>query len=274
MAVVLKRDSELAREYRRIKRREKWAKMTEPARKLFFKILFVVLTICIIAFAALICYSMIKVIGEQNMTVAYVACGIIALIGIFAEIKAWKVCFRKKEEKKVDPHIKGAEGEETVTHFIEDNFSNEYFLLNDINVRHNGKSSQFDHIIVCPKGIFCLETKNYSGNYTPNGESWMFYSGRGKIYMDSPQYQSCYHVSILADMLAKEKKHMIPLVVFANKKAKYNGDPKPCPVIYYDQLKETITAYPKVYTKTEAKNIAKKILTFDVGISKFKETKK
>ena len=274
MAIVLKRDSELARISKRIKRKEKIRKATEPIRRFLDKILFVLFTLCIIAFTTFVCYAVIQAIKDIHQIGAYITCGVVVILGVCFEIRAGKVCLGKKENKKPDPQIKGAEGEEAVTKYIEENFSNDYYLLNDINVRCNGKSSQFDHILVGPQGIFCLETKNYSGSYSPSGESWMFYNGTGRAYMESPQYQSFYHASVLAELMHKEKRKIIPLVVFANKKAKYNGGNKPCPVIYFDKLKEEVCSHDNVYSKKEMKKIAKKILSLDVGISRFKEKKR
>lgn len=40
---------------------------------------------------------------------------------------------------------------------------NEYYFLEDITLEHNGYTTQIDHIIISPYGIFIIETKGYHG---------------------------------------------------------------------------------------------------------------
>lgn len=273
MATVLKRSSELSKLKKKIKRKEKIEKVVEPIKKVLYKLLFVAFSVVFFALTGVICYSVMKVIGERTEFGAACVCFVVLLLGIWIEIRAWKACIYKKKDNGTAAQVKGADGEEKVTEYIEENLPDNCFLLNDINVRCNGKSSQFDHIIIAPQGIFCLETKNYSGSYYQTGSNWSFFCGKQRKYMESPQEQSCYHVSVLSELLFTEKKSMIPLVILANEKAKFNGEDKPCRVIYLKDLKKEISYHEKIYTKKEAEKIARKILSFDVGISKYQEKK-
>ena len=39
----------------------------------------------------------------------------------------------------------------------------EYFIFNDLLFESNGRSTQIDHIVVSPYGVFVIETKGYKG---------------------------------------------------------------------------------------------------------------
>ena len=273
MAVVLKRNSELEKIKKKIERREKIEKITLPVRKVLYKTLFCLFTLCVLYGAGSIGYSIWNSLWSSSTFVSICLFIVVFVISIFIEIQAWNAC-KIKEKKKKDVRVIGADGEKRVSDYIEKNFSNESYLLNDINIRCNGRSSQFDHILIGPGGIFCLETKNYSGKYHVENNQWVFFNGKERKYIDSPQEQSCYHVSVLSELLYTDRKSMVPLVVFANKKAKFEGDNKPCPVIYVEELKKEVSSYRKLYSKKEVEKIAKKIMSLDVGISKYQEKKK
>ena len=57
----------------------------------------------------------------------------------------------------------GDEGERLVADIIEQTIVGKHYLYNDVIVRGNdGKTSQIDHILVSAKGVFVIETKNFS----------------------------------------------------------------------------------------------------------------
>lgn len=61
--------------------------------------------------------------------------------------------------------ILGGVGEGRVTKII-NSFGDNYFLINDVIV--NG--AQIDHILVCPKGLYTIETKLYDGKVYGSGK--------------------------------------------------------------------------------------------------------
>lgn len=178
-------------------------------------------------------------------------------------LRKYKKIMRKCGKNEAE--IKGYEGEVEVTRHIEGCFDNNTFLINDITIRFGSKTTQIDHILICPKGIFCIETKNYSLQYYPACDGkWKYYAGRQVKYIHSPQDQSCYHAWMLSNALREENPEIIPLVVFSNYKARYRGSFNPCPVIYFDELPEFIARYPIIYSVRETELIAKKILKLNV----------
>ncbi len=77
----------------------------------------------------------------------------------------------------------GWAGEKEVVKLLESKLSDDYILLNDLFLRGGG--GDIDHIVLAPSGVFVLETKNWSGEITCNGDEWRR-SGRGD-YMGEPQ---------------------------------------------------------------------------------------
>ena len=62
----------------------------------------------------------------------------------------------------------GWEGEKQVAKFLSSRLSDDYFLINDLYL-HNG-GGDIDHVVLAPSGVFVLETKNWSGDITCNGD--------------------------------------------------------------------------------------------------------
>ncbi|SDF85468.1 Nuclease-related domain-containing protein [Methanolobus vulcani] len=74
---------------------------------------------------------------------------------------------------------KGSEGEDLVTGLLE-HMPDNWYIINDMVVG----SSQIDHIVVCPKGVYTIETKNYRGTIygNANDQYWMQVFPNGSEY--------------------------------------------------------------------------------------------
>ena len=118
------------------------------------------------------------------------------------------------------PMIKGKFGELAVNVHVKLYLKDpQYILLNDLTLPDGqGSTTQIDHILLSPKGIFVIETKNYKG--------WIFGGERQKmwtqkIYKNSYKFQNPLHQNykhqkvleqVLADILEPHLIHSI--VVF------------------------------------------------------------
>lgn len=71
-----------------------------------------------------------------------------------------KIRENRKEEQMVSA---GLRGEATVTRLLQENLPNDTYILNDVTIRRGFRSAQIDHVVVSPKGIFLVETKNWRG---------------------------------------------------------------------------------------------------------------
>ncbi|WP_180165014.1 nuclease-related domain-containing protein [Acinetobacter sp. YH12049] len=138
---------------------------------------------------------------------------LIPLLLIVGAIKAFK------------PYLKGKMGEFAVAVHVKLYLKDHYILLNDLTLPDGeGATTQIDHLLLSPFGVFVIETKNYKG--------WIFGSERQKqwtqkIYKKSFKFQNPIHQNykhmkvleqVLSDILDKDNMHSVivfmPEVVF------------------------------------------------------------
>ena len=81
---------------------------------------------------------------------------------------------------------------------IGETIENERYVINNLTLEHDGKSSQIDHIVINPRGIFVLETKNYSGQIygNENQQEWTQVLSYGKVKnkLYNPLKQNATHI--------------------------------------------------------------------------------
>lgn len=114
------------------------------------------------------------------------------------------------------PYIKGKVGEIAVAAHVKLYLKEHYILLNDLTLPDaEGGTTQIDHILLSPFGIFVIETKNYKG--------WIFGGERQKqwtqkIYQKSFKFQNPIHQNykhmkvlerILSDIVDVESLHSV-----------------------------------------------------------------
>jgi len=120
----------------------------------------------------------------------------------------------------------------------------DYYILHDITINNH----QIDHVVISPRGVIAIETKNYYGNYTSNGSSWH----RGKTIIKSPQHQAYNNAKALSHSIGLKVQ---PVVVLIN--ASFRGTGL-CPVINLNSLLNFITSpTPSI---SDPQKIANKIL--------------
>jgi len=62
------------------------------------------------------------------------------------------------------PYFKGRIGELMVKAHVEKGLGEEYMLLNNVTIPDSEQgTTQIDHILISPYGVFIIETKNYTG---------------------------------------------------------------------------------------------------------------
>lgn len=132
-----------------------------------------------------------------------------------------------------------------------------YKLLNDIMIKSNNGTSQIDHILIGKKGIFVIETKDYSGMIYGDEYSreWtqVINSKKNKFY--NPIRQNYGHIKTLEKYIDR-KNIFISIIVFTNKSTlkKIETD---TPVIQVKKLKRFIRKYKSnnMLTKEEIDNM-------------------
>jgi restriction system protein len=136
-------------------------------------------------------------------------------------------------------------GEAFVHKVIVANFSPpQYHLLNNLTIPFQDGTTQIDHVLVSTKGIFVIETKNYSGWIFGNEKSkqWMQVIYRVKNRFQNPIHQNYRHVKVieqLLDFLTKEQIHSI--VVFTGSGQFKSQVPKG--VVYLQQLVDVLKSF-------------------------------
>jgi hypothetical protein len=125
----------------------------------------------------------------------------------------------------------GLKGERRVSNNISNKLGSEHSLFNDV-VFSDGRRENIDHIIVGPRGVFAIETKNTQRAVTVEGDTW-------KGFVRSPSSQAKRHARRVYNILrnANFRDGRIPMVnavvVLANSKAKpdLKVEPYLCKVI-------------------------------------------
>jgi hypothetical protein len=137
----------------------------------------------------------------------------------------------------------GLNGERRVVNNVSRNLSNEYSLFNDVLIR-DGCKGNIDHIIVGPKGILVIETKNNQGAISYDGFKWTGIKG-------SPSQQVNKNMFRVKDILKncevfKNKElYLRSIVVFSNPKAKITISKDPewnCRIIHLKNIQDTTLA--------------------------------
>ena len=92
----------------------------------------------------------------------------LTLLGIMFWLKK-KVDSRiEKDIREVRYWRRGAEGEKVIAGVLETELSDKYHVFND--VCFPGRTSNIDHIVVGPSGVFVLNTKNWRGTVAWDGD--------------------------------------------------------------------------------------------------------
>lgn len=119
-----------------------------------------------------------------------------------------------------------------------------YKLLNDILIKNQDKTTQIDHVLIGKKGIFVIETKDFSGIIKGEEYSkvWIQIIKGYSNEFYNPIRQNYGHIKALEN-LTKRRNIFISTIVFTNKSKleEVNTDTS---VIQLKDLKKFIKKYP------------------------------
>ena len=141
-----------------------------------------------------------------------------------------------------DPIRRGAEGESKVSSILR-RLPKDYYTINNVIVPTRSATSQIDHLVISPYGIFVIETKNYTGWIfgSEDSKKWKETFKTESHYFYNPIKQNWGHIYALSDFINLDKRAFRPVVVFSND-ASLNVQ-STTPVIYMSQLKKYILSY-------------------------------
>ena len=115
------------------------------------------------------------------------------------------------------PIGKGILGEFQVKIVLGRNKPNKKYVINNLMIVNEGKSSQIDHILINQSGVFVIETKNYAGRIYGQEEQkeWtqVFNYGKTKNKFYNPIMQNKTHIYALSKLIGRNDCYF-SLIVF------------------------------------------------------------
>lgn len=148
---------------------------------------------------------------------------------------------------------KGKRGEISVAGILKVLPKKEYRVINDIVLPTPYGSSQIDHVVVSPYGIFVIETKNYSGWIIGSefGEFWTKNVYGRKYDFYNPILQNTGHVVALRKNLKDYRSLPILSIVAFSRQASLKVSIQDAIVIYWDQIPRTIRCFDEIKLSLE-----------------------
>lgn len=125
----------------------------------------------------------------------------------------------------------------------------------------HGKTSQIDHIVVSPQGIFVIETKNYKGLLSAGGKGnyWKQSLGRRSFTFYSPVKQNNGHISSLKFMLKNKSYPYHNIVCFVGEAEFEGAMPNGVSTSILGAIRLIKSYKVKAIKKNEVKHIAQMI---------------
>ncbi|MCQ2084149.1 MAG: NERD domain-containing protein [Bacteroidaceae bacterium] len=167
---------------------------------------------------------------------------------------------------------KGKAGERNVAYRLH-GLPDEYKVINNLQLSFGNWTSQIDHVVVSPYGVFVIETKNYTGIITggENSAEWTKNMYGNKYSFHNPVFQNESHVKAIRKCLGDYGSlRIIPIIAFSNE-ADVRVKLESKMVVYFSQLKRTIRAYNEVcIPDAQVTEIYNKLLQANVEDRSFK----
>ena len=158
----------------------------------------------------------------------------------------------------------GWQGEKQVAKLLTSTLNDDYYLLNDLYLRNGG--GDIDHIVLGPNGVFVLETKNWSGNVSCNGDDWQRAGKRN--FSSSPSRQVKRNAAKIKQILDNSPNLRLlgigveGIVVLTNNHATLHLNNPSVPILKLSQLTNHITANKssRRYTREQLEAAGKEIV--------------
>lgn len=120
------------------------------------------------------------------------------------------ICRRAAEENNGEARVR-----QTLVEYCRENDAH---VLNNITIKlDNDSTTQIDHILISKKGVFVIETKNYTGWIfgNPKSKRWTQVIYRNKQTFQNPLFQNYKHVKCVQKILGFiDPQHIHNIVVF------------------------------------------------------------
>ena len=174
----------------------------------------------------------------------------------------WLIIYAVRHRKSA-----GEVGESAVSHRLNRLPKKEYFIINDFMFRKaNGNTTQIDHLVVSPYGIFVIETKNIYGyiHGSDNSQLWRSNWRNRDLSFDNPILQNEAHIRALREQIHNEKVQYISIIAFSTN-AELQVSVNDTYVVYWSEVKRLIQRYKvPIMTTEEAHEIYTYLLSLNI----------
>lgn len=142
------------------------------------------------------------------------------------------------------PYVKGWLGETAMDIQLSYRLSDEYHTISNVILPTESGTTQIDHLVISPYGIFVVENKNYTGWIYGDDQSreWTQTFYKNKYKFMNPIHQNYAHVkAIESRMTDYPNVPIIPIIAFSGDcrlKVSTNHH-----VVYYKQVRKVIKSY-------------------------------
>ena len=157
------------------------------------------------------------------LIIIFIFLGLLLLASLVAPFVA---LYRKKRfGDAFKSEWRGERGEEFVKWVIRKTKMGEHYVLNNLFLRRfDGRTTQIDHLVINRKGVFVIETKNYSGRIygkeTQREWTQVLRYGKIKNRFYNPVKQNMGHIHHVAELLPR-RTPIVSAVVFVKGNTKY-----------------------------------------------------
>jgi hypothetical protein len=150
----------------------------------------------------------------------------------------------------------GAVGERRVANVLK-RFPDDWFVFHDLVVGR----AQIDHLLICPKGVYTLETKNYRGTIYGNADkqNWSQVINQHTIKIYNPVKQAVGHSVALRIYLRENgfsKVWVNSIVVFTHPEVQLKVASATVPVLYLAELRDYLHRQEQVMSPHYSAEIA------------------
>jgi hypothetical protein len=158
----------------------------------------------------------------------------------------------------------GWQGEKQVANLLTHSLSDDYYLLNDLYLREGG--GDIDHIVLGPNGVFVLETKNWSGSISCNGDEWQRAGKRN--FLGSPSRQVKRNAAKIKQIIDNNQNlrslgiWVEGIVVLTNNHATLHLNNPTVPILRLSQVPNYIVAFrsSRSLSREQLESIGKEIV--------------
>jgi len=169
------------------------------------------------------------------------------VVGVLFAAHKIKINENRVEESRVEA---GQKGEADVIVLLNEALDNSHYILNDFIVKLSGKSAQIDHLVVSPKGIFVIETKNWRGHIEGDEKDDFWRQKKEKdqsdVRISNPVIQNQRHIDVLTGFLKRAGINwpdIFGIIVFRSTKTTHYITGGSMPVLYPREAAAYIARY-------------------------------